>query len=244
MRGGKALSEATETQTRAPRFRPTLREQRFEVSVFLFLIVPSMALTFFVVRRGNVSFVIAAVASILRDLGLVSLILFFLWHNDEPLGRIGWTWNRVREDVALGVLLFVPTFFGAGLLENALRVAGFSAPSTPLPSFLTAKGPWEIVLAAALVVVVAVAEETMFRGYLILRFQAVTKSSAAAVVLSGLIFAMGHGYEGTSGLVTVAALGTVFALVYLWRQSLVAPIVMHFLQDFLSIVLPPLLPMR
>jgi membrane protease YdiL (CAAX protease family) len=29
--------------------------------------------------------------------------------------------------------------------------------------------------------------------------------------------------------------------VYLWRGSLVAPIVMHFLQDFLAIVLLPIL---
>jgi membrane protease YdiL (CAAX protease family) len=31
------------------------------------------------------------------------------------------------------------------------------------------------------------------------------------------------------------------ALVYLWRRSLVTPIVMHFLLDFLAIVLVPLL---
>jgi len=33
----------------------------------------------------------------------------------------------------------------------------------------------------------------------------------------------------------------VFALVYLWRRSLVAPIVMHFLQDFVGIILVPML---
>ena len=53
--------------------------------------------------------------------------------------------------------------------------------------------------------------------------------------------AVGHGCEGSAGLVTVGVMGAVFALVYLWRRSLVAPIVMHFLQYFLSIVLLPLL---
>jgi membrane protease YdiL (CAAX protease family) len=48
-------------------------------------------------------------------------------------------------------------------------------------------------------------------------------------------------YEGSAGLVTVGVMGAVFAVIYLWRRSLVAPIVMHFLQDFLSIVLLPLL---
>jgi membrane protease YdiL (CAAX protease family) len=89
--------------------------------------------------------------------------------------------------------------------------------------------------------VVALAEETIFRSTLILRFQAVTASSAVAVVLSAVIFSLGHGYEGSAGVVTVGVMGLVFALIYLWRRSLVAPIVMHFLQDFISVVLLPLL---
>jgi membrane protease YdiL (CAAX protease family) len=39
----------------------------------------------------------------------------------------------------------------------------------------------------------------------------------------------------------VGVMGVVFAVVYLWRGSLVAPMVMHFLQDFLAIVVLPLL---
>jgi membrane protease YdiL (CAAX protease family) len=89
--------------------------------------------------------------------------------------------------------------------------------------------------------VVALAEETIFRSTLILRFEAVTASSAVAVVLSAVIFSLGHGYEGSAGVVTVGVMGLVFALIYLWRRSLVAPIVMHFLQDFISVVLLPLL---
>jgi membrane protease YdiL (CAAX protease family) len=55
------------------------------------------------------------------------------------------------------------------------------------------------------------------------------------------VFSLGHGYEGTAGVITVGVMGIVFAAVYLWRGSLVAPIAMHFLQDFMSIVLQPLL---
>jgi uncharacterized protein len=69
-------------------------------------------------------------------------------------------------------------------------------------------------------------------------------TSSTAVLLSGLVFSLGHGYEGASGVITVFFLGTVFALVYLWRQSLVAPIIMHFLQDFTGIILAPWLGLR
>jgi uncharacterized protein len=37
--------------------------------------------------------------------------------------------------------------------------------------------------------------------------------------------------------VTVGFVGLVFALVCVWRKSLIAPMVMHFLQDFIVIVL-------
>jgi membrane protease YdiL (CAAX protease family) len=57
-----------------------------------------------------------------------------------------------------------------------------------------------------------------------------------AVAVSSVIFSLGHGYEGLAGMITVGALGATFATVYLWRKSLVAPMVMHFLQDFVTIV--------
>jgi membrane protease YdiL (CAAX protease family) len=217
------------------------REQLLEVLVFLFLIVPSMGLSFFAIRQGTLSFVLTANATILRDLALVCLIAFFLWRNGETLSQIGLNFRNRWQDVLLGVFLFFPLFFLMGVLEQLLRAAGFTAPSTPMPRFLKATGSMEMVLAFVLVVVVAFAEETIFRGYLISRFATITRSTAVAVILSSAIFALGHGYEGTAGVVTIGVMGLVFALVYVRRQSLVAPMVMHFLQDFVGIVLLPLL---
>jgi membrane protease YdiL (CAAX protease family) len=219
-------------------------EQLLEVAVFLFLIVPSMALSFFVVKQGNLSFMLTAVSTILRDVGLVGLILFFIWRNGEPIKWIGWRFKNGGKEIVLGLWLFLPVFYGMDLLEQALQAVGFSVPSTPLPSFLATKGIAESFLACLLVIVVAAAEETIFRGYLILRLKAITASPAAAVVLSAVIFSLGHGYEGSAGVVTVGVMGLVFALVYLWRQSLVAPMVMHFLQDFIGIVLLPMLGLK
>jgi membrane protease YdiL (CAAX protease family) len=220
---------------------PARREQLVEVLVFLSLILPSMVLSLFVIRQGTVGFVPTAVATIARDLALVGLILFLLSRNGEQVARIGWRPEHAATDAVLGVVLFVPLFVGTGALEQLLLRAGFAAPSTPLPRFLTAVGTLDFALAPLLVAVVAVAEETIFRGYLILRLTAVTGSTRVAVVLSSFIFSLGHGYEGTAGLTTVAVMGLMLALVYVWRRSLVAPIVMHFLQDVLGIVVFPLL---
>jgi len=124
-------------------------------------------------------------------------------------------------------------------METALHAAGLSVPSATA-AFLSPKGSLEILLAFFLIVVVAIAEETIFRGYLLLRFRAMM-SYPAALLLSAAIFSLGHGYEGTAGMLTVGCMGLIFALVFEWRRSLVAPMVMHFLQDFTVIVLLPML---
>jgi membrane protease YdiL (CAAX protease family) len=210
-----------------------------EISVFLFLIVPSLALSFFAVKQGTVSFALTAVSTILRDLALVSLILYFLWRNGESLQSLGWTTNRFWQDLVIGVVLFVPVNLATSYLDQFLQSIGFSAPATPLPATTATGGIGQIVLGVILVVIVAISEETIFRGYLILRFGRITQSAAWAVVISSFVFSLGHGYEGSSGVVTVGVMGAIFAIIYLWRGSLTAPMVMHFLQDFIGIILLP-----
>ncbi len=218
---------------------PGKKVQMVEVAVFLFLIVPSMAASLFLSRRSGLSFTTVAVSSILNDVAFVGLILYFLWRNGEPREQIGWKFGKFWQETGLGVLLYFPVLYGIGLLESFLYSAGLAAPEK-LPSFLTISGPDRLVLACVLVAVVAIAEETIFRGYLILRFKTVTGSTVAAVLLSSLIFALGHGYEGLAGMISVFILGIIFAIIYLWRKSLVAPMVMHFLTDFISIVVAAL----
>lgn len=223
---------------------PSTRAARtIEVAIFLFLVVPSLVLSLFVVHQGGLGFVIGALATICRDLALVLLILYFLWRNGESATRIGWVSKGAVREILLGVALFIPFFFITTLLELALIRLGLTSPKT-VPSELRPTGPGQIALGFVLVCVVAVAEETIFRGYLLLRLGETFRSTAGAIILATLVFAIGHGYEGSAGVVTVGVMGALFALIYVWRGSLVAPIVMHFLQDFIGIVLVPLLGIR
>src|SRR5690242_14782124 len=104
---------------------PNRKEQFWELSVFLFLIVPSMVLSFLAMEQGRLGFRLTAVATILRDLSLVGLILFFLWHNRESIHSIGWNFTDFWQEFILGVMLFFPFFYVAANLQNALRSAGF-----------------------------------------------------------------------------------------------------------------------
>ncbi len=222
---------------------PDRKLQTVEVGVFLTLILPAMLFSLFAIRQGNPPFVLVAASAIVRDIALLTLIFFFLWRNGEPLYRVGLRRTGAWQEAVLGAGLYAPFFLGVALLGATVRAAGFSSP-TSVPSFLTPRDPAQLLLGAMLVAVVAVAEETIFRGYLILRLRAVTGSTAAAVLLSSLIFAIGHGYEGSAGIVVVFCMGAIFGLIYIWRRNLTAPIAMHFLQDFIGIVVLPLLGVR
>ena len=224
-----------------PSCLPSRRAIVLELCVFLFLIVPSMVLSFFAAGADKISFVLLAISTIFRDLALVSLILFLAWRDKEPVSRLGLSVKNLDSDILLGFVLYIPFLFVIGLVEQLLTAIGFSSSSEPGPSFFHVGGRWEVALAVVLVAVVAVSEETIFRGYLVRRLQAATSSTTAAVLLSSIIFALGHGYEGSLGAVTVGVMGLIFALLYLWRQSLVVPIVLHFLQDFLAVVVAPYL---
>ncbi len=204
--------------------------------VFLFLILPALVSSFFIAGHiAGIGFLFLAGSVILRDLSLLFLVLFFLWRNREHPATIGLTTRGLWAEANIGLWVFIPLFLLTSALVGYLHKAGLSAPPNPLP--LKVNGTAQLLLAIFMIAIVAVAEETIFRGYLILRLREVTSSPAAAVVLSTLIFTVGHGYEGLARVAAVFVVGLAYALVYLWRKSLIAPVLMHFLQDFSGIVL-------
>ena len=221
--------------------RLTRKEQLIEVFVFLLLIVPTMILSYFVTQEAGGDFTILAIATIVRDLALLALILFFIWRNGERPEIIGWTAKHEWADLVLGVLLFIPLTFLIIAVQSVLQRLGFTGPAQDGQQFFLPQGPIDIMLAITLVIVVAITEEFIFRGYLIRRFSSVTRSLFWAIILSSIIFAFGHGYQGGIGVITIGIVGLVFALVYVWRRSLMAPVVMHFLQNFTAIVVVPYL---
>src|SRR5918994_4143443 len=88
--------------------RPGRRVQLIETAVFLFLITPSMAASFLTDRHANLRFMEMAISSILNDLALLSLVLYFMWRNEEPMRRVGWNFDCLGRDIAWALILFVP----------------------------------------------------------------------------------------------------------------------------------------
>jgi uncharacterized protein len=220
---------------------PSRRSQFLEVSVFILLVLPSMVLSHFAAKQPGFGFTIAAVGTILHNVAFLCLIAFFAWKNGEGWERFGCAGRNAGRELVAGLWLFALMFLAAGLVESLLSSLGIPRSGKGVPSFLTPRTPAGYALALLLVVTVSISEEIIFRGYLLLRFTTVIGNRVPAVLLSTLIFAAGHGYQGASGVAAVFVIGLLLSLVYLWRRSLVAPMVMHFLQDFLGIFVLPLL---
>jgi CAAX protease family protein len=220
---------------------PSRRRQAVEVCVFLLMIVPSIVLSLFTVKQWQQEFNITAISAILRDVALCSLVLYFVWQNGEPLSEIGWSSRFWPLQIAIGIAVFPAVLIGAFVAAWLFISLGLSSPNTALRSALSIHEWSQVPLAVSLVAVVAIAEETIFRGYLLLRLRAVSGSLGIAVILSTIIFTAGHSYEGGAGMATVALLGLAFTALYLSTRSLIASIIVHFLFDLFGVVVVPLL---
>ncbi len=214
----------------------TINDTRLEVLVFLFLIVPSMFLSFIFVHPGSFNFPAMAISTIIRDLGILFLVLFLLHRNREPFKSIGLTFKNGGDESLVGAMLFFPVYFFALMIQQILQKAGFWIPERAISFLSGPKDFAQLILGLFLMLTVAITEETIFRGYLIKRFQEFTGSKVSALFLSTAIFSLGHAYQGFAGVCIVSVLGLVYGLVFFWRGNLTAPIAMHFLQNSLGLL--------
>jgi membrane protease YdiL (CAAX protease family) len=93
----------------------------------------------------------------------------------------------------------------------------------------------EIVSWLLLCVLVGIAEELVFRGYLQQQFIAWSRGAAAGgVVFSALMFGAAHGYEGARAMFLLAVFGALFSLLALFRRNLRAGIFAHSWHDAIA----------
>ncbi|HZW05998.1 MAG TPA: type II CAAX endopeptidase family protein [Phycisphaerales bacterium] len=151
------------------------------------------------------------------------------WHRGEGFAK------EIACGFA-GYLACLPVYVGAVIVALVLSIieAGIvkaisgkdpSGPVNPIGGML-AESWWVAVLVAALATVWApIVEEVVFRGALFRQLYARIGVFAAAL-LSGLVFAMMHGYS-PSLFPPLIVLGTGFAVIRWWRGSLVACVTAH-----------------
>jgi len=174
------------------------------------------------------------VASYVFVMAVEWCLTVFIWLGIRRRGMrlrelISGSWpsmGAVLRDLGIAVLYLI----AANLV---LAVLGFLLKVTPGPGMrnLFPNGPTEVVLWVMLALTAGICEEILFRGYLQRQFAALTRSTAAGLMLQGVAFGAAHGYQGTKYMCIIAVYGCLFGLLAYWRRSLRPGMTAHFVQD-------------
>lgn len=125
-------------------------------------------------------------------------------------------------------------------IGSPARRAATAARLRRAAPFLPADGrefAWSMVLVAS----ASIAEEIVYRGFLVgylaRVFGGATAGNAAAILLPALVFAVAHGYQGRRAVVKIALLAAALGAIAAWTRSLWVPIAVHFAIDLTGALL-------
>ncbi len=181
---------------------------------------------------------ICAVASML----LIGVVTVFTVHKMP--GEIAWldAGSRGRlfmEGITVGMLIVI--FLPAVLAirnEKIRAKAGKAAKNLAflLPSTREERRWWWLVCLTA-----GICEEIVYRGFLLHYFHVVPLhlSWTLALVVSSLIFGIGHLYQGIAGAVQTAVMGFVLGAMFLATGNLLLPMVVHAVLDLRVLAMLP-----
>ena len=160
-----------------------------------------------------------------RSIVLDAGIAFVFWIGSMmALGTVALFWLGVEMAITHRSL---PVHAGKPFAPGPTEEHSVRAVLQLAPSNGTEIACWILVC-----LLVGVAEELVFRGYLQKQFTAWTRGTAAmGVALSAITFGAGHGWEGIRSMFLLALFGAFFSLLALLRKSLRAGMFAHAWHD-------------
>jgi membrane protease YdiL (CAAX protease family) len=176
----------------------------------------------------------------------LQLAIFFviLWQKDKSVLQ------------TFGLIRFKPIdiFFSLGLtLTLFILLLIFNELVALLPAawrdYLTSGFHWQpskSISAIYLLVfslAVGVREEFFFRSYLLTRFKELGLPRLPAILISTILFAVGHIYQGIIGLLFAFSQGILFSYFFMYRKSLPTLALAHGLYNFGTLLLATYLDM-
>jgi membrane protease YdiL (CAAX protease family) len=178
---------------------------------------------------------------------LVTLIAIAIvaFETRAPVRELGLGRPRsIVRTIALGIAFGLAMLFFSKLLLTPIAEAITGIPRD-LSAFEDVRGnvALYLVLMPRIWLGAAIGEEIVFRAFLIGRLEAAfggasRVATAAAVLLSSVLFGLAHAYQGPTGILITGTLGLIFACVYAYAgRNLWLNIVVHGVYDTLSLAL-------
>lgn len=173
-------------------------------------------------------FAAAEFRSAILRLRYLPILLFVMWRSGEGWARFGLVKPRIGKDLLIGVGLWAVVATVDALIALAFHrhdaAHGLYALATP----------WARAVPLALhSCVVALVEETSMRGYLIPRFESLTRSTWLSLALSVAVFAFVHVYKTNVGILHSAAAAAIWGLGFCLTRRIWPLVLSHALVDFI-----------
>lgn len=170
--------------------------------------------------------------TILFEWLVLGLVLLGVKLGGSPFATVlGDRWRSIRQffgDAGIGLLFLVLTIMitsvlGAqgGLTDKAIQ-------------FLLPQGRLELAVWIALSISAGICEEAVYRGYLQRQFTALTRNVPAGIILSAVLFAAAHSYQGLARASIIGVMGAMGGILAYWRRSVRPGMIAHALQDILG----------
>jgi membrane protease YdiL (CAAX protease family) len=190
-------------------------------------------------------------STILMQWILFGLVWFGLRLRKRTLRDIfGEPWRSFDDalmDIAIAAGVFIASLivrvviiaaaFGPSIFKSGAS-AGIAQQNMKALQSLAPQNATEMVVALLLAITAGVVEEFIFRGYLQKQFVALTRSAAAGILITTVIFTAGHLYQLAWLPITfVAILGLMMSVLVHYRKNLRPAIILHIGQDAISLLL-------
>ena len=132
-------------------------------------------------------------------------------------------------------VLFLVLFAGMMVIRLVLHLAGINSSSEELAKLVIIfkSNRWLLLFTC---ITAGVAEELIFRGYLLPRLALIFNSPVWAIIITSVLFGLLHaGYGTVAQIIGPIFIGAVFGYFYWKYRNIKVIILMHFLWDFVTL---------
>jgi membrane protease YdiL (CAAX protease family) len=162
---------------------------------------------------------------ILRSFQVSALVLYLIWRSGTPWAQFGLAAPRGMSNALWFVDAVIAGYFAYAFYAGGVAaVISDEALHRELKRihgiFPSAATPGEILLGGISCIANGFAEELAMRGYLIPRFERLLGSSLKAVLLSSVLFASYHLYQGVYGAGSALVIGLLYGTLFCWSRRL------------------------
>lgn len=178
--------------------------------------------------NGQLSLPFVLILSVVDTALLVALMVWLTRLHGASVKDL-WLGNRpVRGEAVRGLTLVPLVFVMVVALLGAMRMFApwlHNVSVNPLEQL--AATPGQAALFAVVAILAGGVREELQRAFLLVRFEQHLGGARVGIIVLSVAFGLGHVVQGWDAVITTGVLGAFWAVIYLRRRSVVAPVVSH-----------------